>query len=493
MGKGIEALSRRAHPGEDFIAMATNTRVITPQELAVQKEYEEKVRDQMNRRLAGRGPLACVRTFGCQQNVSDSEHMKGMLAEMGFGFTEQPDEADLILFNTCAVREHAVDRVFGNIGALKAIKRRRPDVLIAVCGCMVQQEHVARKLRESYPFVGLVFGTHVLHRLPELLYEALGSRRQVQEVPTEDGVIAEDLPVHRDGNYKAWLPIMYGCNNFCTYCVVPYVRGRERSRDPDKILAEARELVAAGYKDITLLGQNVNSYGKGEAHGVDFPELLRRINAIEGDFIIRFMTSHPKDATPALFDTIAACEKVSRHFHLPFQSGSSRVLKAMNRGYTREQYLALIDYARRAVPDIAFTSDVIVGFPGENREDFEQTLSLIEEVGFVSLFTFIFSPRRGTPAAGMPDPIPASEKSAWFQELTALQETLAARRLAGMVGQKRRALLESRGDGFLEARLAENIVVRVKDGGEPLGHWATVEITEAKSWILLGCIREVGT
>ncbi len=461
-------------------------RTVSPQELAQQKIYMEKVRDHYDRRLSHASPLAYVRTFGCQQNVSDSEHIKGMLAEMGFGFTEEVEQADLILFNTCAVREHAEDRVFGNVGALKAVKRRRPDTLIAVCGCMVQQAHVAKKFRESYPFVGLVFGTHVLHRFPELLYEALGSSRQVLSIPVEDGVIAEGIAVHRDGDFKAWLPIMYGCNNFCTYCVVPYVRGRERSRDPDCIVEEARQLVAEGYKEITLLGQNVNSYGRGAAHGVDFPELLRRINAIEGDFLIRFMTSHPKDATPALFDTIAACKKVSRHFHLPFQSGSNRVLKAMNRGYTREQYLSLIAYARQVIPDIAFTSDVIVGFPGETREDFEQTLSLIEEVGFVSLFTFIFSPRVGTPAASMPDPVPAAEKSKWFQEMTALQEKLAAKRLAGMVGSVRRALLESRGDGFVEARLPENIVVRVADAGVPLGSYVQVKITEAKSWIVLG-------
>ena len=466
----------------------TNTRQVTPEELAVQRGYMDRVREHYERRLSHRSPLACVRTFGCQQNVSDSEHIKGMLADMGFGFTEQPDDADFILFNTCAVREHAEDRVFGNIGALKALKRRRPDVLIGVCGCMAQQEHVAKKLRESYPFVGLVFGTHVIHTLPELLFQALGSRRQVQSIPDADGVIAEGLSVRRDGSFKAFLPIMYGCNNFCTYCVVPYVRGRERSRDPACILEEARQLVAEGYTDITLLGQNVNSYGKGEAHGVDFPALLRRLNAIEGDFLIRFMTSHPTDATPARFEAIASCEKVSRHFHLPFQSGSNRILKAMNRGYTREQYLELIACARRTVPGIAFTSDVIVGFPGETREDFEQTLSLIREVGFVSLFTFIFSPRVGTPAALMPDPIPAEEKSAWFQEMTALQESLAAERLAGMVGSVRRALIENACDGYLEARLPENILIRVDEGAAPVGSYAQVEITEAKSWILYGRI-----
>ena len=475
------------------MSLTSRIRRIPPEERERQRGFEEKVRAYYAARRGGGdygAPLACVRTYGCQQNVSDSEHIKGMLAEMGFGFTEEPEQADLILFNTCAVREHAEDRVFGNVGALKSLKRRRPGVLIGLCGCMVQQEHVAERLKKSYPFVGLVFGTHVLHRFPELLYEALGGVR-VFERPAEDGVIAEDIPVYRDGKFKAFLPIMYGCNNFCTYCIVPYVRGRERSRDPERIVQEARELVREGYREITLLGQNVNSYGKGEEHGVDFPELLRRINAIEGDFLIRFMTSHPKDATPRLFDTIAECEKVARHFHLPFQSGSNRILKAMNRGYTREQYLELIRYARRVIPGLSFTSDVIVGFPGETREDFEQTHSLIREVGFTSLFTFIYSPRRGTPAAAMEDPVPAQEKSVWFREMTAEQEKIAAAQSAAMVGQTRRALIEAAADDYLEARLPENVVVRVPGDPALVGRRADVEITAARSWILSGQIARV--
>lgn len=469
-----------------------NTRVISAEELGRQEPFKEQLRRFYEERRPGVAPLACIRTYGCQQNVSDSEHMKGQLAQIGFGFTDTPEEADLILFNTCAVREHAEDRVFGNVGALKALKRRRPEVLIGVCGCMVQQEHIAKKFYQSYPFVGLVFGTHVQHRLPELLVRTLVERRRVVEIPDCDGVITEGIPAERDGTFKAFLPIMYGCNNFCTYCIVPHVRGRERSRDPERILEEARELVRQGYKEITLLGQNVNSYGKGEAHGVDFPELLKRLNAIPGEFLIRFMTSHPKDATPRLFDTIAQCEKVSRHFHLPFQSGSSRVLKAMNRGYSREQYLELIRYARRAVPGIAFTSDVIVGFPGEQREDFEETLSLIREVGFVSLFTFIFSPREGTPAATMPDPITAEEKTAWFRELTAVQEEISAERLKALVGTEQRALLESDAGEYLEARLAENSVVRVKGDPARIGEHVRVRITGARSYIVTGEIIEGG-
>ncbi|MBR2407290.1 MAG: radical SAM protein, partial [Clostridia bacterium] len=270
------------------------TRVITPEELEQQEPFKEQLRRFYEQRQPGVAPLAYIRTYGCQQNVADSERMKGQLAQIGFGFTDKPEEADFILFNTCAVREHAEDRVFGNVGALKALKRRRPEILIALCGCMVQQEHIAKKLYQSYPFVGLVFGTHVQHRLPELMVRTLVERRRVVEIPECDGVITEGIPAERDGTFKAFLPIMYGCNNFCTYCIVPYVRGRERSRDPEFIIAEAKELVRQGYREITLLGQNVNSYGKGEAHGVDFPELLKRLNAIPGDFLIRFMTSHPK-------------------------------------------------------------------------------------------------------------------------------------------------------------------------------------------------------
>ena len=467
------------------------TRTITPEELAKQLPFYEKVRQHYIDIKPDAPPMACIRTFGCQQNVADSERIKGMLAQMGFGFTEEVEEADFILFNTCAIREHACDRVFGNVGALKHIKRRRPEVLIAVCGCMAQQPHVAEKLKESYPFVGLVFGTHVVHEFPELLWTALGRRRQLSVTPNSDGVIAEGIPTLRDGSFKAWLPIMYGCNNFCTYCIVPYVRGRERSRDPEIILAEAKELVAQGYKEITLLGQNVNSYGKGEEHGVNFAELLRRINAIPGDFTIRFMTSHPKDATYELFDTIAACEKVSRHFHLPFQSGNDRVLKAMNRHYDRARYLELVDYARSVVPDISFTSDVIVGFPGETREEFEDTLSLVKEVGFTSLFTFIFSPRKGTPAAEMEDPIPMQTKTAWFQELSALQEEVSAQRLAQLVGTEQRALLETVEDGYIEARLASNSVVRVQADPSLIGRYATVRIDDARSWIMHGTVLNI--
>lgn len=337
------------------------TTKVTAAELAAQKEYARKVRELNCARE--QPPVAHVHSFGCQQNVSDGEKIKGMLADMGYGFSNSADGADLVLFNTCAVRENAEDRVFGNLGALKHNKKQNPDMLIGVCGCMVQQEHITERIRKSFPYVDMVFGTHVLHTLPQIIYEAMTTHKRQISIPQMDGVIAEGIPLRRESALKASVPIMYGCNNFCTYCIVPYVRGRERSRDPEDILAEVRQLVENGCKEVLLLGQNVNSYGRGT--DVNFPELLRRINDIPGEFRICYMSSHPKDATRELIDTIAECGKVTRHFHLPVQSGSNRILKLMNRSYTREHYLELINYAKERIPDVALTSDIIVGFPGE--------------------------------------------------------------------------------------------------------------------------------
>lgn len=411
-----------------------------------QETYKRDVAQIMKIRARGSIPLAFVRTYGCQQNVADGEKIKGQLEEMGFGFTESEEEADLILFNTCAVREHAEDRVFGNIGALKNIKRKHPSLLVAVCGCMMEQEHVAERIKKSFPFVNLVFGTHVIHRLPELLFRTVTDSCRVFERgdDSEDQEIVEGLPIHRDGKFKAWVTAMYGCDNFCSYCVVPYVRGRERSRSPEAIEQEFRSLIDAGYKDIMLLGQNVNSYGKKLSPAVSFSELLRKLDAVDGDYRIRFMTSHPKDATRELIDTIAESRHIVHHLHLPFQSGNNRVLKEMNRGYTREKYLELIAYAKQRIPDISLTSDIIVGFPGETYDEFKDTLSLIQEVEFTSLFTFIFSPRVGTRAEKMDDPVPYEEKSKWFSELLALQEKIAARRCAEMLSKTVRVLVEEK-------------------------------------------------
>ena len=453
-----------------------------------QLEYMQLIAEIMEIRKRGEKPLAFIRTYGCQQNVADSEKIKGMLAASGFDFADAPDEADFILFNTCAVREHAEDRVFGNVGALKNLKRKHPQILIALCGCMMEEEHVANRIYNSFPFVGLVFGTHSLHRFPELLYRSLVDGKRVFERGIDDNKLYEGIPVRRDGSFKGWLPIMYGCNNFCTYCIVPYVRGRERSRDKAMILTEARQMIQGGFKDITLLGQNVNSYGKTLETPVSFAQLLREIDSIDGDYWLRFMTSHPKDCSKELIDVIAQGTHISKHLHLPFQSGSDRVLKAMNRHYDRRHYLETIAYAKEKIPDVSLTSDIIVGFPGETYDDFQQTLSLIREVEFTSLFTFIFSPRKGTPAAQFDDPVSAEEKGKWFQELLDVQEEIAAKRCASMVGRTERVLMEGVKEktGELNARTSGNIIVELNGDKSLIGTFQNVKITNARNWILKG-------
>ncbi len=459
---------------------------VPPEEASKQKEYTALVQEIIDTRFASK-PLAFVHTYGCQGNVSDGEYIKGMLEQMGYGLTDSLDDASLILYNTCAVREHAEDRVFGNVGALKNRKLANKDLKIFLCGCMMQQAHIAEKIRKSYSFVDVIFGTNVIHRLPEFVYRSLSTGKKIVEIPGGDGVIPENLPIHRDSGFKAWLPIMYGCNNFCTYCIVPYVRGRERSRPPEVIIAEAEELVKKGYKEITLLGQNVNSYGKSPDYGMNFAQLLERINAIDGDFIIRFMTSHPKDCTHELLDTMARCEKVAKHLHLPFQSGSDRILKAMNRGYTAEKYCSLVDYAYKVMPGLSITADVIVGFPGETYEDFRKTVELVENCGFTSMFTFIYSPREGTPAAKLPDPVSAEEKGIWFRELLKAQENVAAKRTAQSVGKTYRVLCEGESKGgLIEGRTEGNIIIEFPGDESIIGTYKNVTVTESLTWILRG-------
>jgi tRNA-2-methylthio-N6-dimethylallyladenosine synthase len=455
-----------------------------------EQNYIRQLRQIMQVRKRGEVPLAFVHTYGCQQNVADSEKIKGMLVQMGFSFTQTPEDADFILFNTCAVREHAEDRVFGNVGALKNIKRRHPSLIIALCGCMMEQEHVAQRIHDSYPFVSLLFGTHQICQFPKLLFTCVTDDRRVfvRGGEEQDRTIAEGLPTYRDGKVKAWLTIMYGCNNFCSYCIVPYVRGRERSRTPQAVLAEFQELVAAGYKDITLLGQNVNSYGKNNGCGVNFAQLLQMLDKTPGDYRIRFMTSHPKDCTHELLDTMANGKHIAHHLHLPFQSGNDRVLKEMNRHYNRSQYLELVSYAKKVMPDLSLTSDVIVGFPGETYEEFCDTLSLIQEVDFTSLFTFIYSPREGTRAAKMPDPVSAEEKSRWFRQLCDTQEQIAAQRCAAAVGTVQRVLVEGRNakTGLLTGRTGGNIIVDFPGNEDLCGTFQQVRITHARNWILTG-------
>ena len=466
-----------------------SNKFITTEKISQEQfDYMNLTSEIMEIRKRGEKPLAFIHTYGCQQNVADGERIKGMLKMSGYDFTDDVNEADFILFNTCAVREHAEDRVFGNVGALKALKRRHPSILIALCGCMMEQEHIAEKIYKSFPFVGLVFGTHALHRFPELLYKSLTKGKRVFETGNDDKKVYEGIPIRRDGTFKGWLPIMYGCDNFCTYCIVPYVRGRERSREKDIIISEAKEMINSSFKDITLLGQNVNSYGKNLENGVSFAQLLKEIDSIDGDYWLRFMTSHPKDCTKELIDTIAQGKHISVHLHLPFQSGSDRILKQMNRHYDRKKYLEIIDYAKSKIPNLSLTSDIIVGFPGETYEDFKETISLIKEVEFTSLFTFIYSPRVGTPAAKMDDPIPAEEKSKWFRELLDVQEEIAAKRCASMVGSVEKVLIEGKKEktNELTGRTSGNIIVELDGSEDLIGTFQNVEITKARNWILKG-------
>ena len=410
---------------------------ISEQDIQRQLEICRRIKEKNDRLYSP--PLAMVDTYGCQQNEADSETIRGYLREMGYSFTQDEDEADVIVINTCAVREHAEMRILSNVGALNRTKKKNPGQIIALCGCMVQQEHMVEKIKRSYRVVDLVFGTHDLWRFPELLEQVMSDRKRIFAVRDMDGVIAEGVPHARDSRIKAWLSVMYGCNNFCTYCVVPYVRGRERSRLPEDILAEARALVENGCKDITLLGQNVNSYGKDLGLGIDFADLLRMISEIPGEFLIRFMTSHPKDATEKLFATMAECEKCARHIHLPVQSGSARILKAMNRVYTPEQYIALVDRARELMPDLVITTDIIVGFPGETEEDFEDTLRLVERVRFDAAFTFIYSKRSGTPPPKWRTRHKRGEAEA--DRLLALQNAISAKSTPPM-GRVERVLVD---------------------------------------------------
>ncbi|AEG60233.1 tRNA (N6-isopentenyl adenosine(37)-C2)-methylthiotransferase MiaB [Desulforamulus ruminis] len=365
-----------------------------------------------------------ILTFGCQMNERDSESLSGMLEDLGYSPTESQEDADIIILNTCCVRETAESKVFGLLGRLRKRKTANPNLIIGVCGCMTQQEDAAKRIRHSFPFVDLIFGTHNVHELPRMLQQVQENKEAVLEIWTSEKGIAEDVPVRRKDKLKAWVTIMYGCNNFCSYCIVPYVRGRERSRKPEDIFKEIKELVKEGYKEVTLLGQNVNSYGKDLENTYRFADLLLDLDQIEGLERIRFMTSHPRDFDRRLIQVIASCRKVCEHYHLPVQAGSNRVLKQMNRGYTREHYLELIREIRRAVPGASITADIMVGFPGETEEDFEQTLDLVQQVRFDSAFTFIYNTRSGTPAAKM-EQVPEAIKSERIQRLIELQNKIS--------------------------------------------------------------------
>ena len=467
--------------------MAYKREELAPEKIEAQMELCARI-EAMNK-AGGKQLLAMVDTYGCQQNEADSERLRGYLQKMGYGFTQDETQADLVVINTCAIREHAEMRVLGNVGNLTHTKAKNPDQIIAVCGCMVQQEHMAEKLKKSYPIVDLVFGPHELWRFPELLLEQMTRKKRVFAVEPAQGTVYEGIPHARDSKVKAWLSIMYGCNNFCTYCVVPYVRGRERSRRPEEILEEARQLVAEGYKEITLLGQNVNSYGKDLDEPMDFADLLRAINDIPGDFIIRFMTSHPKDATEKLFKTMVECEKCAHQLHLPVQAGNDRVIKAMNRHYDRATYLEEVRLARQYMPDLVLTTDIIVGFPGETDEEFEDTLTLVEQVRYDSMFTFIFSPRKGTPAAEMPDPFTRQEKQVRFDKLLEAANRISAEKHKEYEGKTVRVLIDGPSDsqGYnLTSRTNGGRLVHLNGDESRIGTFADVKITGSNTWALYG-------
>lgn len=455
------------------------TKFVSERELEYQRECTERVR------AMNAGMTAFVDTYGCQQNEADSERMRGMLREMGYTIVDD-DKADVVVINSCAVREHAEQRVLGNIGHMVHYKKINPEQKIILAGCMAGEETVRQTIKKSYRQVDALLDTTSFWRLPETLLKLYEQGGRLIEHAEPDSRIAEGLPVVRTTPHKAYVSIMYGCNNFCSYCIVPYVRGRERSRDPEDVVREVRELAADGCHDIMLLGQNVNSYSGG---GVDFPELLSRCAEVEGDFTLRFMTSHPKDCSRALIDAIAAHPKVERHIHLPVQSGSDEILRRMNRRYTVEQYCGLVDYAREKIPGVIFTSDIIVGFPNESDEDFEGTVELVKRVRYDSIFTFIYSKRAGTPAAEMDDPITHEQKVARFRRLMALQDEITLEDRRPLIGSTVRVHVdgESRsGELNLTARTQEGRLVSLKGDSGLIGTYADVKVTDITTFSLIG-------
>lgn len=468
-------------------------KLITKEQLAEQRSFIMKLREE-NMRYASRNGhprLALTETYGCQQNENDTERIRGMLREAGFEFTDDSKKADVVIYNTCAVRENAEQKVFGRLGILKHIKEERRDMLIAVCGCMVQQEHITERIKSVHEHVDLVFGTHALYKMPELLYKAMHEKKTIVDIEKSDGAIAEDIPIMRDDSKKAWVSVMYGCNNFCSYCIVPYVRGRERSRAPEAVLSEVKELVRNGCTEIALLGQNVNSYGRDLDTEIDFSDLMRMVNDIEGVERIRFMTSHPKDLSDKLINTIAECDKVCKQLHLPFQAGSDNILKQMNRKYTKAEYLEKIERVKKAVPGISLSTDVIVGFPTETNEDFEETLDVLRRVQFDNIFSFIYSRREGTPAAKLDFVLTDEEIHANFNRLLEVQNEISKRKNEEYVGRVERVLVDgvSKNDeNTLSGRCASSKIVNFKGDKSLIGKYIDVKITEAHTWSLNGKI-----
>ena len=459
----------------------------------LQKEYIEKLRGLIadKARELGR-PLTChIATFGCQMNARDSEKLMGILTQAGYVPVDTED-ADFVLYNTCTVRENANERVYGRLGHMKAYKRTHPDTVVAICGCMMQEPTEVETIRKTYGFVDIVFGTHNIFKLAQLLYERMTGDAMVVDVWEDTKLVVEDLPSERVYPFKSGVNIMFGCNNFCSYCIVPYVRGRERSRRPEDIIAEIKKLVADGVVEVMLLGQNVNSYGKGLDEPITFARLLRQINDIEGLKRIRFMTSHPKDLSDELIEAMASCEKVCRHLHLPLQSGSSRILAAMNRHYTKESYLELVDKLRSRIPDISLTTDIIVGFPGETDEDFEETMDVVEKVRYDSAFTFIYSPREGTPAASM-EQVPMELTKPRFERLLSKVQEIAGSVCGRDLGAIRDVLVEdidSHESGWLTGRLSNNIMVHFPGPESLIGSIVNVKLTQSKGFYYMGRMEE---
>lgn len=473
-----------------------NDVLVSPEEAKKQKDISNKIKNFLcEKRL---NLKAFIETYGCQQNVNDSEILAGMLTSMGFEITENKDEADLILYNTCAVRENAELKVFGNLGALKHIKAKKPDLIIGVCGCMMQQESIQKQIKQKYKHVDMVFGTHSLYSFPELLSYVIEDRQRVFDIQDIDGRIAEELPVLRKKGACAWVSIMYGCNNFCTYCIVPYVRGRERSRDSAEILKEITRLAGEGYKEVTLLGQNVNSYGNDfepdeNGNKTDFADLLKMVCKIDGIERVRFMTSHPKDISDKLIDTMASEPKICKQLHLPVQAGSNSVLKAMNRRYTKEDYLAKVEKIRQKMPDIVLTTDIIVGFPGESNEDFKETIDVLEKARYDSVFSFIYSKRPGTPASKMEDCLSVAEKKKNFNKLLEVQDRISKEINDTYEGKVLKVLAEGpskTNPDVLAGRTDGGKTVNFKGNESHIGKMLDVKITEAKTWSLIGEIVE---
>lgn len=463
-------------------------------EANLQYEYMDKAKEYVAKKSAelGRPLTFCVVTFGCQMNARDSEKLVGILEKIGYQETED-EHADFVIYNTCTVRENANNKVYGRLGYLSNYKKKNPDMMIALCGCMMQEPTVVETIRKKYKFVNLVFGTHNIYKFAELLCNAFESDSTIIDIWKDTDKIVEDLPVKRKFSFKSGVNIMFGCNNFCSYCIVPYVRGRERSREPKDIIREIENLVADGVVEIMLLGQNVNSYGKNLEKPVTFAELLREINNIEGLKRIRFMTSHPKDLSDELIEAMKDCDKVCKHFHLPLQSGSSRILKIMNRHYDKEQYLEEVEKLRKAVPDIALTTDIIVGFPGETEEDFLETMDVVKRVRYDSAFTFIYSKRTGTPAATMDNQVPDDVVKDRFDRLLKEVQKISNEKAMMLEGKTMKVLAEEmdgQDDKLITGRLDNNAIVHFPGDASMIGNIYNVKLVECKGFYYMGEISD---